>query len=153
MTAGGWVARLIGTLPSPIACSSSFWTIFKNTCPGVRLLLTSAPSACSLTRLTNSRTTGSATSASSKAIRTSRKVSLILSSVRRPRPVIFFNDCDNRSLKFSNMRICSLLVADVNYYGYGGEYTVIQPKFPDPIGFVCNNAYTYTWLQLCNIIR
>ncbi|CSB84535.1 Uncharacterised protein [Vibrio cholerae] len=53
--------------------------------------------------MTKSRTTGSATSASNSAMRTSRRVSLMLSSVRRPLPLIFFSVLDNRSVKFSNI--------------------------------------------------
>ncbi len=51
----------------------------------------------------NSRTTGSATSASSSAMRTSRSVSLTLSSVRRPRPLILRSVRDKRSVKLSNI--------------------------------------------------
>ncbi len=51
----------------------------------------------------NSRTTGSATSASSSAMRTSRSVSLTLSSVRRPRPLILRGVRDKRSVKLSNI--------------------------------------------------
>ena len=55
-------------------------------CPGVRLRGTSAPSALALTASMKLLTTGSATSASSSAMRTSRSVSATLSSVMRPRP-------------------------------------------------------------------
>ena len=57
-----------------------------NACPGVRLEATSAPSALALTDSMKVLTTGSATSASSSATRTSRSASAMLSSVMRPRP-------------------------------------------------------------------
>jgi hypothetical protein len=51
-------------------------------CPGVRLLVTSTPTARLLIASVKLFTTGSATSASSRARRTSRMVSAMLSSLR-----------------------------------------------------------------------
>ncbi len=65
---------------------SSSWTILMTCWAGFSALETSAPRARSLTRAMNSRTTGSATSASSKATRISRAVVLMSSSERRPLP-------------------------------------------------------------------
>ena len=53
-------------------------------CPGVRLESTSAPSALAFTASMKLLTTGSATSASSSAMRASRSVSPTFSSVMRP---------------------------------------------------------------------
>ncbi|MNH95544.1 hypothetical protein D3C73_481930 [compost metagenome] len=106
-TAGGCAARFSSVFTSPIAAISSLLTILTNSWPGVRLLLTSCPTALSFTRLMKSRTTGSATSASSNAMRTSRRVSLMFSSVSRPRPLILRRVRDNRSVKFSNIVSCS----------------------------------------------
>src|SRR5438132_1685449 len=49
-------------------------------------------------------TTGSATSASSSARRTSRRVSAMLSSVRRPRPRSELAALESRSVRLENMR-------------------------------------------------
>ncbi|MNL33836.1 hypothetical protein D3C87_1557670 [compost metagenome] len=97
MIAGGWTFRFsspdfcspgLGSTASspPMTAVSSRWTTPTRAWPGVRLLTTSSPSAFSLTRATNSRTTGSATSASSMARRTSRSISAVLASVRRASP-------------------------------------------------------------------
>jgi len=94
-------------LAAPIRLSSSAWTIFTNAWPGVRLRDTSVPTARSLTLLTKSLTTGRATSASSRAMRTSRNVSLMLSSVSLALPVTWRSVCDRRSVRFSNMVILS----------------------------------------------
>ena len=74
-----------------------------NACPGVRLASTSAPSAFALTDSMNVLTTGSATSASSSATRTSRSVSATLSSVMRPRPRRFSMARDSRAVRLSNI--------------------------------------------------
>ncbi len=72
--------------PSPSIPTSSRCRIPIRVWPGLRLALTSVPSARALTASIKRLTTGRATSASSKAIRTSRSVSAMLSSVSRPRP-------------------------------------------------------------------
>src|SRR5258708_1020272 len=71
--------------------------------PGVRLEATSAPRAFALTDSINVLMTGSATSASSRATRTSRMDSPILSSVMRPRPRRFSMVRDSRAVRLSNM--------------------------------------------------
>ncbi len=57
-----------------------------NAWPGVRLRITSVPTARARAASVNAFTTGTATSASSNAMRTWRSVSAMFSSVRRPRP-------------------------------------------------------------------
>ena len=105
ITAGGCVFSASGTLASPIKATNSSLTILTNTWPGVRLLMTSSPCAASRTRLIKLFTTGKATSASSKAMRTSRSVSLILSSLRRPWPRIFLMVRPSRSVNTSSIGI------------------------------------------------
>ena len=129
ITAGGCVLKSSGTLASPIAASSSDWTILTNTWPGVRLLLTSVPTARSFTLPINSFTTGKATSASSNAIRTSRNVDLILSSVRRPLPPMLRNVWVRRSLKFSNITAISSVVAKRANLYYGDSISENQQSF------------------------
>ena len=60
---------------SPSSSTRWSWTIFTTIWPGVMLRITSWPMAFSRTAATKSRTTGSATSASSSAMRTSRSAS------------------------------------------------------------------------------
>ena len=72
--------------PVPISAVSSSWTIFTTCWPGVRLFVTSAPSARSRTRATKSFTTLKLTSASSSARRISRIAREIASSSSVPRP-------------------------------------------------------------------
>src|SRR6185437_4466469 len=74
-------------------------------CPGVRLEATSAPTAFCLTDSMNVLMTGSATSASSSATRTSRKVSPTFSSVMRPRPRRESMVRPSRAVRLSNMGI------------------------------------------------
>ena len=103
MTAGGCAARLRLSLASPMTRTSSSLTIFTSTCPGVRLLSTASPVAFSRIESMNSRTTGKATSASSSAIRISRRVSLMFCSVRRPRPRTRSSESPRRLLRLLNM--------------------------------------------------
>ena len=103
-TTAGEPLSVSASLACPMIASSSCWTILTNCCPGERLLETSWPTARSRTRSTKSLTTGKATSASSKARRTSRRVSLMLSSVRRAWPVIDLSVCDRRLERLSNMK-------------------------------------------------
>ena len=85
-TAGGCAARLSSLTPSPMVAASSLWIMPTSAWPGVSEPTTSWPKAFSLTRAIKSRTTGSATSASNKAMRTSRRVSATLLSVMRACP-------------------------------------------------------------------
>src|SRR5262249_20693920 len=70
----------------PIVAVSSSWTIFTTCWPGVRLLVTSSPTARSFTRATKSLITCRLTSASSSARRISRIAFETDSSSSRPRP-------------------------------------------------------------------
>ena len=81
--AGGTAAKSKPTLPRPISSVSSSLTTSITAWPGVRLCSTSRPLARAFTFAIKSFTTGRATSASSRAIRTSRIASEILSSVKR----------------------------------------------------------------------
>ena len=94
ITAGGCTARLMSLTPWPMVAASSWLTMLTSSWPGCKEPSTSRPSAFSLTRAMKSRTTGSATSASSKAMRTSRSISATLSSVMRdwPRKVLTRRD-------------------------------------------------------------
>ena len=92
ITAGGWAARLMSDTPSPMVAASSRLTTLTSTWPGVSEPTTSWPSAFSFTRAMKSRTTGSATSASSRAMRTSRSMSVTLLSVMRGLAPHFLDD-------------------------------------------------------------
>ncbi|MNR20703.1 hypothetical protein D3C85_1375590 [compost metagenome] len=81
--AGGTAARFSASFLSPISRTSSSLTMPISAWPGVRLPITSWPSARSLTCAMKVLTTGSATSASNKASRTSRRASWILVSLMR----------------------------------------------------------------------
>ena len=86
ITVGGRLANDRPDPAVPMSEVSSSWTILITCWPGVRLCMTSAPSARSFTAATNSRTTPKLTSASSSASRISRIARLMSSSVRRPWP-------------------------------------------------------------------
>ena len=86
ITAGGCAAKFRSLTPSPMVAANSLLTMPTKAWPGVREPKTSCPKAFSLTRATKSRTTGKATSASSRAIRTSRSMSATLDSVMRACP-------------------------------------------------------------------
>ena len=73
--------------------------------PGVSEPTTSWPRALSLTRAMNSRTTGSATSASSKAMRTSRNMSATLDSVMRAWPLRCLTSLESLSVSAVAMGI------------------------------------------------
>src|SRR3546814_704012 len=88
---------------SPITRVSSSRTILIRAWPGVSDLSTSWPTARTLMRWTTACTTGNATSASSSAIRTSRRASLMLDSLRRPRPRRRSMVPDRRWVRDSNM--------------------------------------------------
>ena len=86
ITVGGFFANRSRRVSPPRMPTSSSLTILTTCCAGFRASETSAPLARSLTCLTNSRTTGSATSASSSAIRISRQVLSMSVSDSRPLP-------------------------------------------------------------------
>jgi hypothetical protein len=67
--------------------------------------MTSWPKAFSLMRAMRSRTTGSATSASSSAMRISRSMSCVLASVRRASPRIVLTTRASRWERFSSMAL------------------------------------------------
>ena len=90
MTYGGWARSSKPARAPPMSATSSRLRMLTKTCPGLRLVATSAPSAFSRTASMKDLTTGSATSASSSAMRTSRRVSPMFSSVMRPLPVRFW---------------------------------------------------------------
>ena len=102
-TAGAGQLRLSSSLREPITATSSSWTIFTRVWPGVRLCKTSWPIALPFTRSISACTTGSATSASSNAMRTSRNASRTFSSDRRPRPRRRLTVSVRRLDRFSNM--------------------------------------------------
>src|SRR5690606_26133480 len=102
-TAGGVALRLSSSLASPMTCCSSARTILMKTWPGERLLPTSVPRARSLTRSMKSLTTGRATSASSRARRTSRRLSWMFSSLSLALPVMLRRVAVRRSVSVSNM--------------------------------------------------
>src|SRR5258708_13512845 len=91
---------LLGSLMSRVSFSC---TTFMNACPGVRLFVTSTPTARALTASVKLLTTGSATSASSSARRTSRTVSEMLSSESRPRPDKDFSAAPRLLVNLSNI--------------------------------------------------
>ena len=85
ITAGAGTLRLrSGLRPSPPRARRARCAPAPG--PGSSERMTSWPTARTLMRWTSACTTGSATSASSSAIRTSRTASLMLDSVSRPRP-------------------------------------------------------------------
>ena len=84
---GAGAFRLSGTAPSPPSASIITSLTILTTCwPGVTEDSTSEPTARSRTLAMKSRTTGSATSASSSARRTSRSASVTSASDSAPRP-------------------------------------------------------------------
>src|SRR6185437_4761960 len=102
-TAGGVAARFSSLLAVPITAVSSSLTTFTSAWPGDKLFITSWPTARTFTRWISACTTGNATSASSNAMRTSRKASRMFSSVSRPRPRRRLTVLDRRWLSDSNM--------------------------------------------------
>src|SRR6202789_3285288 len=102
-TTGRCARRLRPVLGSPISAVNSSWTTLMNACSGVRLFVTSTPTARALTASVKLFTTVSATSASSSARRTSRTVAEILSSVSRPRPESDFSAEERLAVKRSNI--------------------------------------------------
>src|SRR5262245_46612270 len=102
ITVGGLLANASFESPLPMSAVSSSWTMRTTSCPGVRLFVTSAPSARSRTRATKSFTTLKLTSASSSARRTSRMAREIDSSSSLPRPRTSCSAACRRSESASN---------------------------------------------------
>src|SRR4051794_29551570 len=82
---------------------SSSLTILMTCCAGLSDCETSAPRARSLTAAMNSRTAGSATSASSSAMRISRAVASMSASDSRPLPRSVVKTDSSRSDRVSNI--------------------------------------------------
>src|SRR5712691_11312779 len=101
-TAGGATARSSAASSPPMSAANSRCTTPTSAWPGVRLPITSSPSAASRTRAMKSRTTGSATSASSSARRTSRSAPWMFASARRASPRIVLAIRDRRSVRLSS---------------------------------------------------
>jgi len=92
--------------PRRVAISSS-WTIFTTCWPGVTDFVTAEPVAFSCTRLMKLRATGSETSASSSATRTSRRAAVTSSADSAPALVRRSKTPPRRSDRFSNMAVLS----------------------------------------------
>ena len=103
-TVGGCLASCSWRVCPPRMPTSSSLTILTTCCAGLSAWLTSAPSARSRTEAMNALTTGSATSASSRARRMSRSVALTSCSVRRPLPRRFLKVAVRRSDREENTR-------------------------------------------------
>src|SRR5699024_2120346 len=102
ITVGERSATAILLCSPPIKFVNSSLTTLITCCPGVKLSITSCPTARSLIRLIKSLTTLKLTSASSKARRTSRVISLTSCSATFPLPVIFLIVLCKRSANPSN---------------------------------------------------
>ena len=100
---GGGASRSSGTASVPSISIRWSWTTLMTICPGAIERRTCAPIAFSLTVSTKSLTTGSATSASSSAIRTSRSAAVTSASLSAPRRVSWPRTSPRRSCKLSNM--------------------------------------------------
>ena len=102
--AGGEAMRRCPGSPSPLSISiSASWTILTTCCPGVTDLVTAWPRALSVTDWTKLRATGSETSASSSAVRTSRSAVEMSSSVSAPWRVSLPKTPESRSERVSNI--------------------------------------------------
>ncbi len=102
MTVGGTFANRSRLVSPPRMPTSSSCTILMTCCAGFSAAETSSPLARSLTRAMNCLTTGSATSASSRAMRISRVVASMSAADSRPRPRSAENTCVSRSDRVSN---------------------------------------------------
>ena len=102
MTVGGCLAKRIVRVCPPRIATSSSCTILTTCWAGLSAWLTSAPRARSRTEWVNRLTTGSATSASSRARRMSRIVALTSDSVSRPLPRRFLKVAVSRSDRDAN---------------------------------------------------
>src|SRR5689334_3767355 len=109
MTGGGTLKSMPLTLvpasPPPSASTRWSWTILTTICAGLTERRTSCPSAFSRTAATKSRTTGSATSASSSAMRISRNAVPTSASVSAPWRRSRSKTSPRRSLRLSNIPI------------------------------------------------
>src|SRR3954469_12235022 len=108
-TVGGALASWIGRASPPRMVTSSSLTILMTCCAGFSACDTSAPRARSLSAAMNSRTTGSATSASSSAMRISRAVPSMSASDSRPLPRSDLKTVSSRSDRVSNIRLYTLV--------------------------------------------
>ena len=102
ITVGEVLASRIRRVSPPRMPMSSSLTILTTCCAGFSAPDTSAPAARSLTDAMNARTTGSATSASSSAMRISRAVASMSASVSRPLPRRPLKTLSIRSERVSN---------------------------------------------------
>src|ERR1022692_407647 len=102
ITVGATLANLSRLASPPRIPTSSSLTILMTCCAGLSAWATSAPSERSFTRAMKSRTTGSATSASSSAILISRQVASMSAGESRPRPRRAEKTCVSRSESVSN---------------------------------------------------
>ena len=109
ITAGGVTARSSSAVSAPSVSTRASWTILTTIWPGVTERSTSWPTAFSVTWSTKSRATGSATSASSRATRTSRIAARTSASLSAPRPRSRSNTLPSRSLNVSNIQISSAM--------------------------------------------
>src|SRR5690625_559037 len=107
MTVGGRLAKLRSRAWPPRISTSSALTILTTCWPGLRALETSAPLARSRTAAVNSRTTGSATSASRRARRISETVVLMSCSDSRPLPRRLRKVAVRRSERLANKDVSS----------------------------------------------
>ncbi len=106
-TAGGWLARLRSACwpgAGDITATNSRCTTPTSACPGVSEPTTSWPNAACLTLAKKSRVTATETSASSKAMRTSRSMSATLLSVMRAWPRICLMTRPRRSVRTEAIR-------------------------------------------------
>ena len=102
ITLGGSLASRIRRVSPPRMATSSSLTILTTCWAGFSAPETSAPLARSLTRPMKPRTTGSATSASSSAIRISRAVVSMSASDSRPLPRRLESESLRRSERVAN---------------------------------------------------
>ena len=101
--AGGLAAAIWISALSPPSISTRWSLTILMTCwPGATLFSTSAPTAFSRTPATKSLTTGSATSASSRAMRTSRSAASTSASLSAPRRVSVSKTPPNLPDRLSN---------------------------------------------------
>ena len=119
ITVGGVLAKRSRRVSPPRIATSSSLTILMTCWAGFSAPLTSAPRARSLTAATKSLTTGSATSASSSAIRISRAVASMSASESRPLP--------RRFLKVSARRSESVANTCGQFLGVGGWSGPVGP--------------------------
>ena len=133
ITAGGVTSRSSSAVSEPSVSTSASWTILTTICPGVTERSTSWPTAFSVTWSTKSRATGSATSASSKATRTSRIAARTSASLSAPRPRSRSNTLPSRSLNVSNIQISSAMLSDpygVRNAKYAGGRNLVGRRAP-----------------------